>query len=430
MPSQIDSSPTTHRCTRCGSDFPTDSLGCPSCGRVAGTQSARITLAVTLLLIFVGVAFTQYFVILHRSTEYSLANRWFFRGGQAMEAHLPDVAAEDYRTALSYDPGNREYRLRLAQALLAGNHLNEARAHLLSLWDEEPSSGEVNLSLARLYAKRGDVNNAIRYYSNAINGLWENDPQKDRVSVRFELSNYLMQQHKTTEAQSELMALLAEAPREPADQLRLGQLLLAVNEPEHTVEMDNGILAKDPGNSEAWLQKAQALLALNRYVEAEHALANAVEHNPKLDDARRQLDILREALRLDTTLRGLSRTDRAKRAVESLHAAWNRLSDCAKQQGVRLTGAGSVPAEAATTPTNGPAAIAGTTPPNSLQLLYVSGLQKQATVNEKALREDSDALDSTMQYVFEVEQTTAPICPTMDLTDQALLMLAQREATK
>jgi tetratricopeptide (TPR) repeat protein len=429
MPSLTNSAPATHRCTRCGNNFPTGSLECPSCGRVAGTQSARITLAVTLLLILAGVAFTQYFVALHRSTENSLANRWFVRGGQAMEAHLPDVAADDYRTALSYDPGNREYRLRLAQSLLAGNHLGEARAHLLSLWDEEPSSGEVNLTLARLSAKRGNANNAIRYYSNAIDGVWQDDPRKERVAVRFELSDYLMQQHKTTQAQSELMALLAEGPRETADQLRLGQLLLEVNEPEHTVEVDDAILAKDSANAEAWTQKGQALLALNRYVDAEHALASAVEHNPNLDDARRQLDILREALRLDTSLRGLSWSDRAKRAVESFHAAWIRLNNCAAQQGISLVSAQSVAADEIAPGTNTQTAAA-TTSPGSLQLLYNSGLQKQPAANEKNLREDSDALDSTMQYAFQVEQTTAPICPKMELTDQALLMLGHREGTK
>ncbi len=429
MASLTDSAPATYRCTRCGTDFPTDSLGCPSCGRVAGTHSARITLAVTLLLIFVGVAFTQYFVSLHRATEYSLANRWFLRGGEAMQAHLPDVAANDYRTALSYDPENREYRLRLAEALLAANRLNEARAHLLGLWEEEPSDGEVNLALARLYAKRGNVNNATRYYSNAINGVWQNDPRAERVSARFELSNYLMQQHKTTQAQSELMALLADAPREITDQLRLGQLLLEVNEPEHVVEVDNAILAKDHTNAQAWLQKGQALLALNRYLDAEHALANAVEQNPNLNDARRQLDILREALRLDTSLRGLPRTDRANRAAESFHAAWNRLSDCAIQQGVSLTNPANTTVGSPASRTKPvPPATPPVSPPDSLQLLYSSGLEKQAAVNEKALKEDPDALDAAMQYVFEVERTTAPICPTMRLTDQALLLLAQHEA--
>jgi hypothetical protein len=33
-----------------------------------------------------------------------------------------------------------------------------------------------------------------------------------------------------------------------------------------------------------------------------------------------------------------------------------------------------------------------------------------------------------MQYVFEVERETAPICPTSELTDRALLTLAQHES--
>ncbi len=345
-----------------------------------------------------------------------------------MQAKLPNVAAEDYRTALSYDPENEEYRLRLAQALLAANRLPEARAHLLSLWEEEPSSGEVNLTLARLFAKLNDPRSAIRYYNDAINGVWSDDPREQRMTIRFELSNYLLQQQRTTEAQSELMALLAESPRDVVDQIRLAQLLLQVNEPEHTISVDDAVLEKDPKNAQALLQKAQALLALNRYVEAEHALTRAVEQNPNLDQARKQLDVLREALRLDSSLRGLSRTDRAQRAVESFQTAWKRLSTCAAQQNVSLGPAATAAVPSLTAkPGISQATSTPAAPPTPLQLLYNSGLQKQSTATEKNLREDPDALDSTIQYVFEVERTTAPVCPTMDLADQALLMLAQRE---
>lgn len=429
MPLLTKKAPVTLRCTRCGTEFSPQADICPVCGRTVGTQSARITLIVTVVLIFMGVGFTQYFVNLHRATQYSLANRWFTRGNQAMQAGLPAVAAEDYRTALSYDPENRNYRLRVAQALVAANRLNEARAHLISLWEQEPASGEVNLTLARLFAKRGDVANAARYYSNAINGIWEDDTRKERTAARFELSNYLMQQHKLTQAQSELMALLADAPSDPADQLRLGGLLLQVAEPEHTTEIDNAVLAKNPGNAEAYLQKAHALLALNRFVEAEHALAGAVEHNPKSDEARRQLELIREALRLDVSLRGLSRTQRADRAIEAFHGAWQRLNSCAAQQGVKLNNPQSQ-ASAGNPTTVDKRSLSNTSPagpPDALQLLYSSGLQRQSGVTQKNLREDPDALESTMQYVFDVERTTAPLCSQMNLTDQALLMLAQHE---
>jgi tetratricopeptide (TPR) repeat protein len=430
MPLLTKQTPSSARCTRCGTEFSADADSCPACGRTAGPQSARITLTITVILLFLGLGLTQYFVKLHRATEFSLANRCFLRGNQAMQANLPVVAAEDYRTALSYDPENREYRLRVAQALLAANRLNEARAHLTSLWDLEPANGEVNLTLARLYAKRGDPANASRYYSNAINGVWEDETRKERVAARFELANYLMQQGKRTQAQSELMALLADEPPDPADQLRLGELLLQVNEPEHTIEIDNAMLAKDPGNAQAYLQKAQALISLNKLVEAERALANAVERDPNSADSRRQLDLVREVLRLDTSLRGLSRTERADRAVEAFHSAWQRLSSCATQQGVNLStpeNIASIGSPTASDNVVSPGASPAT-PPDTLQMLYSSGLQKQAGVTQKALREDSDALDSTMQYVFDVERAAAPLCSQMSLTDRALLMLAQHES--
>ena len=79
-----------------------------------------------------------------------------------MQANLPVAAAEDYRTALTYDRENRQYRLRLAQALLAANRFNEARAHLLSLWEQEPADGEANLTLAHLYSRRGNRAEAVR----------------------------------------------------------------------------------------------------------------------------------------------------------------------------------------------------------------------------------------------------------------------------
>ncbi len=342
-----------------------------------------------------------------------------------MQAHMPAVAADEYRTALSYDPENRQYRLRLAQALLAANRLNEARAHLTSLWELEPANGEVNLTLARLYVQRADFRNATRYYSNAINGVWMDDPRKQRIAARFELANYLMQQRRWTQAQSELMALLADGPRDPADQLRLGQSLLQVNEPEHTLEVDDTLLAQNSRNAEAWLQKGQALLALGRYIDAEHALASAVEHNPNPVEAQQQLELVRELLRIDPYLRGISLADRAKRVAEVFDIAMQRLRGCSSEKGLPLVSPDS--ASTANNVTTGMAS-APATPPNGLQLLYTSGLQKQPSATEQALRKNPDAIDSTMQFVFEVERTTVSVCPNMNPTDQALLMLAQRES--
>src|SRR5262249_35312738 len=126
---------------------------------------------------------------------------------------------------------------------------------------------------------------------------------------------------------------------------------------------------------------------------------------------------------------GLSRTDRVKRAAESFEAVWKRFNTCATQSGLSLNAA--VPeTETDTTKLFTPANDIMLAPPTPLQLLYNSGSHKLPTAKVNNLREDMDEFYSMMQYVFEVECVTLPICTDMDLTDQALLMLAKHENGK
>jgi hypothetical protein len=158
-------------------------------------------------------------------------------------------------------------------------------------------------------------------------------------------------------------------------------------------------------------------------------LASAVEYNPNSLVAHQQLELIREVLRFDTSLRGLSRTERADRSLRAFQSAWQRLNSCATQSGITfarpnstvLSGNSTQPTRPGS-PDSAPAAA-----PDPFQLLYNSGLQRQSGVTQKTLREDSGAVESTMQYVFEVERTTASVCSQMNVTDQALLMLAQHE---
>ena len=382
-----------------------------------------MVLAATLLLIVAGFALTQYLVSVHRDNESALAVRWFTRGEQAMQAHLPAAAADCYRTALSYDPGNEEYRLHLAQALLAANRLAEARAHLSSLWEEEPADGEVNVTLARLYVRRGDYSKAVRYYSNAINGVWSEEPRAHRIATRFELVNYLLRQQKLAQAQAELVALQADGPSDPGDQLLLGNLLLQVHEPQRAIQAFDTVLEREPESAQAWLGKAQASMVLGDYKEAEHAISVAVERDSKLEDARGQLEVVREVLRLDPALRGLSVAERSRRTAEAFELAMKRINSCATQQGITLAGQ---TAAAATQP--GAGASANSPTQDQLQSLSTSAAQKQSAATEAALRKDPDVIEPTMQFVFDVEQATAAICPATDKSDRALLLLAQHES--
>lgn len=430
MSASTDTSLAVTRCQECETEIPQGVDCCPACGRAVSAGISRIVLTVTILMIFCGFAFTQYVVNLRRTTESSLAVRWFVRGGQAMQANLPVAAAEDYRTALTFDRENRQYRLRLAQALLAANRLNEARAHLLSLWEQEPADGEANLTLARLFSRRGNRAEAVRYYSSAINGVWNEEPHSRRIAVRFELVRYLMAQNQLAQSRAELMGLQADGPLDLADQLLLGRLLLQVNEAKRATQAYDGVLATDPGNREALLGKGQALLASGEYKEAERSFAKVEDKNIKQANADQQLQLVREVLRLDPSLRGLSVAERAKRVSEAFALAQERLSSCGKQHALDFSAqpiTNLSQADKATVPTV-PTETDLSAPTSDLQMLYSSGVQKQKAATEPALRKDPDVLEPTMQYVFDVERSTAAVCPTIDLSNSALLILAQHES--
>ena len=382
-------------------------------------------IVVVLLIALFG--FTQYLVSLHRQRELVLAERWFARGDRAMERGYPAIAAEDYRTALSYDRENNQYRLRLAQALLAENRYPEARSHLLNLWEENPADGEVNLTLARLYARQGQQQESVRYYRSAINGVWEGDPREQRISARFELVHYLLAEHDTRQAVVELVALEADPPEEEDRKLELAQSLMQIGEYPRAQGVYESVLTHDPANSRAWLGDGEASFAMGDYRAAERELASAAEHNPSMAEAKHQLDLVREILRIAPGLRGLSLEERARRVTLAFHAAFDRLSSCALRQGYSFSAPSLSAAPASSNA--GPARPQGlTVAPGNLQQLHAAALQMTRNVSKGALRTHPKMLEGAMDFVFQVENATQPLCPDLSVTDRALLVLAKHQS--
>ena len=204
------------------------------------------------------------------------------------------------------------------------------------------------------------------------------------------------------------------------------------------MDVYNKVLKDDPGNAAAWLGLGEASLKLAEFQQAEHALATAAERDPASTEAQEQLDLAREVLRIAPSLRDLSLAERTVRVAEAFNTAMSRLTSCASQKQYSLdpqglaTSSGSQglsksPAGAAEGPSVVPPGSA-TPAPDDLQLLYSRGLQIKTAASERALRQNPDSLEPVMQFVFQVERSTAPICPDMSLTDRALLLLAQHES--
>src|ERR1700687_2052972 len=154
----------------------------------------------------------------------ALGNRWFNRGVADLQARRYDSAMTEFRSALLYSRDNYDYQLDLAEALIGLGQTNESYSYLINLWEREPENGLVNLELARIAAQKGDTEQALRYYHNAIYAIWPGDQEVQRRDARLELIKYLLGINANTQAQAELIALAVNLDDDPSMHARVGDL--------------------------------------------------------------------------------------------------------------------------------------------------------------------------------------------------------------
>ena len=162
-----------------------------------------------------------------RAKRQQLSAEWAARGDRVLAEGHPLAAAEDYGVAQEYARDRSQYRLQLAQALLAAGRFLEAHAQFETLWSESPGDGLINLELGRLAAHDGDVTDAIRYYHAAIDGAWNEDAAAVRRRARLELARFLIVRGDRTRAQAELIVLSEDPPRDPNALRELAALRVA-----------------------------------------------------------------------------------------------------------------------------------------------------------------------------------------------------------
>ncbi len=428
---------TELRCVRCGRIMPDGSYWCHACGKLNASPRVRIVFILFLISIIAGIGLTKWYVSYLRDLESFLAQRWFTRGEEAIAKNYPSVAIDDYHNALGYDDSNGQYRLKLAEALMKERRLSEARANLATLWSKDPANAQVNLNLARLYALLNKPDLATRYYRTAIDGIWNDNPLQHRIETRFELVQYLMQQGDHARAVAELIAIQAESPEDPDTQLKAGKLLLQLGENSRAAKSFDAVLKVNGENVDALTGAGQAALALGDYRKAVGLLtvADNLTHSKAGSPQGELLAVAHEALETDPYLRNLTITQRAHRIAGDFSLAMNMLRKCAMKNNIALapqppTAAPNTETPALPTKQNGYAAQAVTSAsaPNSLQLLYDSGLQKQPSATAQALRENPDAMPPTMDFVFEALRATESVCPLETTEERALRLIAGHES--
>ena len=339
---------------------------------------------------------------LYHAQQDSLGNRWSTRGAADLKGRRFESAVSDFRTALLYSRDNYAYQLNLAEALIGLKRTNEASSYLINLWEREPENGFVNLALARIAAQKGETEQALRYYHNAIYAAWAGDQQQERRDARLELIDFLLGINAKAQAQAELIALAANLPNDPSEQTRVGDLFLRAQDYENALAEYRLSLRADHRNSAAVTGAGTAAFQLGRYAIAQRYLQAAVAANPEDRESAARLKTTEEVLRMDPFQRQLSVAQRSRVVIEAFAAAGQRLKSCF-----------------------GAAGSAGATSSETASSLADSWTKMKPHITEEGLRRNPDLIESAMELVFDIEHQTNSACGPPSGTDMALLLIAR-----
>jgi tetratricopeptide (TPR) repeat protein len=401
----------TATCTVCGQAL--DAQGrcrhCEDAGRVWTIQDWRplLTLWVVIAL---GFSFTRLVVNGYNEQRQKLAEKYYAAGTSAMDAQNPEQAVAAFEGALIYSHDNFQYQLKLTDALLASGATSEAVAQLHSFLDQRPTDAQVNLKLARLEARRHHVDGALHYYLAAIEGDWpeHTDPFPQRIAVRFESAEYLVDQGRREQAEGALQSLAAVLPASWPEQGKLGDLFLRIGDAGRALNVYQAELNQDPKNQAALLGAAKASIAGAGYTGARRYLTAL---KPPTDESRTLLARLDRMEALDPFAASAlaSEAARAQRTMAAFRLAARRMAGCDPS----IRGASEKAQE------------------RWLELQRWAG-QLAPMMNERKLRGRDDVIESTMRFAFQAEMAAEEQCGSVasatssaTLDDEALLLLAR-----
>jgi tetratricopeptide (TPR) repeat protein len=346
------------------------------------------------------------------SWQNTLAQRMNQRGQFALKAGQPALAINFFRSALSFNHDYPVALLNLAESLMAENRLDEAESYLHTLWDRQPQDGTVNVELARLAARRHQTTEALRYYHNAIYGIWANDPVPNRIATRFELINFLLKQNADTPAESELIAMEAGLPQDAQLHTKVAQLFLSIGDNRSAESEFLQALKLDRNDEAAAAGAGKAAFNQGHYRTAILYLDAALAKSSHDQQTRDMLDTARLVLENDPFLRNLSALERQERILKTYRVATSRLDSCLKAQSVN---ANPEAADSQGAQRSVPA----------LQNLVTRERQLRSQMQPAMLTKNPELPAAAMSFVFDVEEQTAPLCGEPSGIDQALLLVGR-----
>jgi tetratricopeptide (TPR) repeat protein len=144
----------------------------------------------------------------------------------------------------------------------------------------------------------------------------------------MELVDLLASKGQRQELLGELISLEAEAPEDAAMQRRLAKLFLTEGAPARAAGVYQALIAKNPGDRDAWAGLGEAELENGQYRDAHLAFFRAFLHSPNDASIRARLELLNTVTALDPTPRQLPTAEKYRRSLLILGMARASLEQC------------------------------------------------------------------------------------------------------
>lgn len=363
----------------------------------------EILLLAALSLVAFGVfLFTRHAAARVQQLEAKVAVIWFERGEKYMDAGETDEAIQAFRKATA-DNREQEYVLALANALSAENHDAEARQLLLRLRESDPENPQININLARLAAKDGEVQEAVRFYQNALYGRWSEGEASQRRQLRIEFIRFLLAHQQHDLASSELLILQARAPESAEAHIEDAKLFVAADDKQRALKEYSEAVRLDGNNAEALIGAGEMSFELADYAKAEQHLKAALEVNPDSQKARQLLTLAEMVQKEDPLLPHLTAIERQTRLLADFNRSMKRLVSCMSQ-------------------------TAGTTANTELESLKSEALAMQPKLSSRTHPPDSDAVRAGVSLIFKMQQAATGHCGHAAVEDQALLLTGRQHS--
>jgi tetratricopeptide (TPR) repeat protein len=375
-----------------------------SVSRRAGLVHREVLQLIVLALVAVIVFFfTRAFAAGNDRIKRSDAAAWYDVGRRALADGRPDAALSALRRAATRDPAHRGYQLALASALASSHQDDAARDVLVGLREAAPEDAEINTQLARLDARRGDLDDARRYYQSALNALWRPDQGDARRTLRVELIRLLLAHDEKSRALAELILLTANLPDQAQWQVDAGRMFLEAGDPKRALDRFARAVALEPANAAALEGAGQSAFAVADYPHARRYLGAAPADAPGIADLRALTDLV---LADDPLAARLSVEERTRRLLVNVQQARQRVAACL-----------------------------ATLPPGSAQR---GGLETAAhdadvfapSMDIRSVRESRDAIETGVELAGRMEQQSAQACGPATPRDRSLLLIARLHASE